>query len=407
LRRYAFALALSEFIFVYSFERVYFIARGLSITQMIALEVLYSVLVFALDIPTGALADRWGRKPMLVAARIFAFFYCLILGLATNLGMFVLATFSAALGTVCASGTENAFVYDTLKERAQDEDFERVQGRLELLSNSAVMICGVIGAVIANWSLRLPYFITCAFLAAAAIATLSLREPAIATEPQDREEGREPEGWSFVSHIRDAMRFALSHATLRTIFVYGAVLGSVFVYADEYYQVYANAIDFPLYLFGLLSAAAVLIQSSGAALAYRVRARFGYERSLNWLVVLAALLLFLASQFRDFVGLALILLMFGAPAMARTLNYGLLHAHVDSAQRATVDSAYTMLVNLTSVGVGFAFAVVADRYSIFAAYLFLAALVALYGAYYLAGRKGIMAGPGSVETTGGTGRPSP
>lgn len=392
LRRYSIALTLHQSIFVYSFERIYFLARGLSITEMIVLEVMYNALVFVLDIPTGALADRWGRKPLLVAARVFTFFEFFVIGFATNFGMFVLAIFSAALGTVCFSGTGHAFVYDTLKQDGIADEFERVQGRLELFSNAAVLLGGIVGAVVANFDLALPYFLTSAFMAVAVLVTLTLREPTRADSTPPDDESASP--LSFLDHIRTAFGFVLAHSTIRSVLLYGALLGGVFIYADEFYQVYANAIGIPLYWLGLLSAAAVAIESVGSAGAYRVRKRFGYAASLRTVVVVGALLLFAASQLSNLVGLGLILLMFGLHDMARTLNYGLLHSNVESFRRATVDSAYTMLVNLLSVGIGFTFAWVADTYSIFSAYLFLAALMALYGVYYLFTRQA----PGNAET---------
>lgn len=374
-------MALRSFIFVYSFERVYFAARGLSVTQMVALEVIYSALVFALDLPTGALADRWGRKPMLLAARFFTFLEFFLIALADNFWLFLVAIVAAALGTVCFSGTGNAFVYDTLKQNGNEDDFERVQGRLSLIEETATLIGGVIGATIANFNLQLPYFITALFSALAWFVTLTLHEPRNTQAPSDQVED-ETSSANFIAHMRDSLRLALSHSTLRVILLYGALLGAVFVYADEFNQVYANAIGVPLYGFGVLTVGTTGMFALGAALAYRVRARFGYARVLKAVLFLAPLLLFVAAQTKNVAGLACIVVMFGVYSHTRTLHYGLLHAHVESHQRATVDSAYTMAINALTAFVGFAFAFVADHYSIFAAYLLLAALMAGYGIYY-------------------------
>ncbi len=353
---------------------------------MVALEIIYAVLVFALDIPTGALADRWGRKPLLLAARLFTFFEFFLIGLADNFTLFLIAIVAAALGTVCFSGTGNAFVYDTLKQNGSAEDFERVQGRLSLIGEGATLVGGVLGAAIANWNLPLPYFITASFSLLALSATLTLREPTpIPSLPLDKGESAR---WGFITHIRDSLRLAFSHATLRVILIYGALLGAVFVYADEFHQVYAYAIGVPLFAFGLLPLGSSGTFALGALIAYRTRRRFGYARALKMTLLLVPLLLFAASQLRNIVGLAFIFVMYGVYNHARTLHLGLLHAHVASHHRATIDSAYSMGINALIAFVGFAFAFIADAYSIFTAYLFLAALVAAYGIYYFASWQG-------------------
>lgn len=384
LKRYALSVAFTQFIWVYSFERVYALAMGLTVTQMVVLEVVYSALILLLDVPTGALADRWGRKPMLIAARVFTIFEFLLIGLATNVWWFLAAYTAAALGHVCHSGTENAFVYDSLLQEDRAGEFERVQGRLGILEEVMTGSGGILGAAIAAYNLRLPYLVTAIWVGLGLVVTFGLREPQVAPE-----EGDPPQTFkSYWQHMGEALHLALSTRGLRSILLTGAVMGGVFTYADEFNQVYASTAGLPLPLFGFLSAALVGLYALGGAVSYRVRARFGYGRALAAVLVLSTLLLLVASRVQNLGGLALILLFVGLYNLVRILNLGRLHAQVESYRRATVDSAYSVAENLAGIVVGFAFATVVDRTSIYGGYLFLAALVSLYLVYHvLYGRK--------------------
>ncbi|MDK2931206.1 MAG: hypothetical protein PWR07_1337 [Bacillota bacterium] len=60
-------------VFAYVIERLFWAGRGITIPQVVYLEILYSVVVFLLEVPTGALADRFGRKPMMILGAVFSF----------------------------------------------------------------------------------------------------------------------------------------------------------------------------------------------------------------------------------------------------------------------------------------------------------------------------------------------
>ncbi|MEI2642629.1 MAG: MFS transporter [Candidatus Nanopelagicales bacterium] len=45
-------------------------ARGLSLAQTGQMMALYSVVTLSLELPTGGLADAWGRRPVIVASAV-------------------------------------------------------------------------------------------------------------------------------------------------------------------------------------------------------------------------------------------------------------------------------------------------------------------------------------------------
>ena len=102
-------------IFAYVIERLFALERGLTIQQMVYLEIIYAAIVLGLELPSGAFADRWSRKNIVIICSIFYFFEFFVLIFAYDFSIFVLSILCAAVGGALASGTINSMFYDSLK----------------------------------------------------------------------------------------------------------------------------------------------------------------------------------------------------------------------------------------------------------------------------------------------------
>ena len=70
---------------------------------------------FLIEIPTGYFADRFGHKNSLILAKVFKILSTLSFVLGTNIYWFVAGSVFGALGFALQSGTQQAFVHETLK----------------------------------------------------------------------------------------------------------------------------------------------------------------------------------------------------------------------------------------------------------------------------------------------------
>lgn len=68
LRNYLLSSSLYDFIFAYAIYNVLFNIRGLSVFQISILLAWWALTAMLFEIPSGALADYWSRKKMLVIA---------------------------------------------------------------------------------------------------------------------------------------------------------------------------------------------------------------------------------------------------------------------------------------------------------------------------------------------------
>ncbi|MEZ0373544.1 MAG: MFS transporter, partial [Candidatus Sericytochromatia bacterium] len=256
-------------IFAYIIERLFGLERGLSIQDMVWVEISYAALTVLLEVPTGALADRWSRKKVMVLSAIFCFFEFYLLIFAYSLWGFLLSALAAALGNCLASGTDNALLYDSLKAQGQADKFEKYFGRIRFWGSLAGLAAALLGSQIAvRLNLTANYWFSLIGVGACILISLSLKEPPI----RSRDESPESEvgDGGYWQHIFTALRFVRDHASLGTVVVYAAVLAAGFVYLDEYSQIYLKQVGIPITLFGIWSGLYMLLEIGCVASAWRL-----------------------------------------------------------------------------------------------------------------------------------------
>lgn len=151
--------ALTEAKTLNAITTLFFLARGVTLGEVFTLSLVFSLTSLVAEIPTGYLADRFGRKRtmllgvvLLIAANIFAFFAH---------GFFEFSFFFAllALASSCFSGTEEALLYDTLKETKQESKMTAYNGKLfasrSILKMILPPLCAIIASDLADWQFHI------------------------------------------------------------------------------------------------------------------------------------------------------------------------------------------------------------------------------------------------------------
>ena len=116
--------------------------RGLGATEFGLITAVYYVATVVLEVPSGVLADRIGRKRLLVFGAFANLLGFATLGLAHDLATFVIAEVLIASGTATVSGADSALLFDRLAAEGRQADYPRIEGAgyaAWLLSTAAAM----------------------------------------------------------------------------------------------------------------------------------------------------------------------------------------------------------------------------------------------------------------------------
>ena len=126
-------------------------ARGYSLVEIGIVETVFHITSLIFEIPSGILADVFGRKKMLIVSSIMRMIGSIVMILSNNLFMICLSIAFHALSYNFSSGTGDALAYDSLKIAKMGSGFEKY------VSNQLIIyrLCSGISTLCAGFALFL------------------------------------------------------------------------------------------------------------------------------------------------------------------------------------------------------------------------------------------------------------
>lgn len=215
-------------------------ARGFSVFEIGILESIFHVVSMCFEIPSGAVADAFGRKRTMAASEVL-----MILSI---LGMLCSDTFwsvaasigISALSYNMASGTREALAYDTLKENGQEQEYDRFASMemvIYRLGSATAVFCAGLALILGY---RRAYLLDLGMRSVCLLLTLGLREPKLKEKEerngnakQDAErKGEDSKSSESVSEklkncVVESLRFLRSHPETIGIIALNSLIGAV------------------------------------------------------------------------------------------------------------------------------------------------------------------------------------
>lgn len=314
---------------------------GISLFQVQILQSWFMFWLFVLEVPTGAIADKFGRKHSMTLGGVIVTVAVLVYASIPSFAVFLLAEFLFAVAMALISGADSALLYDALKENGAEDQSKKIFGRAHSFHLLGMLIAGPVGSLIASqFGLRAPTLASAIpFLLAAGVAW-NIPEPkrSDATSQSPNYMKTVQVGLSFLRHHRFA-RFL----TLNAILVSGATY-----YVIWFYQPILTQLAIPILYFGWIHAILVSSEILVANNFVHLERLFGSEkRYLRFSALITSVSFLLVSLFPNIVTLGMFILFAGGFGLTR-IEYitVLLQKDIPSDQRATVLSSISMFRRL-------------------------------------------------------------
>jgi MFS family permease len=241
--------------------------RDLSLTQITLLDTPFFLLIVFAEVPTGAIADRYGRRVSLMLGSAMFALAVFIFGVAENYVVILLSYTAWGLALTLQSGADTALLYDSLKSMGREEEFQKINGRMWALTSLAVVLAILIGAPIAAaTSLSTPILLSAGIALAAVPVAFSMREPSY------REQG-EPE--PYFQMVRTGIRDAWNRKPLRYIMAFSGLLQAAVFAPLIFLQPFLDSFDVGTGNLGLWQAPVRGAGMIAAFFAHRLISRMG------------------------------------------------------------------------------------------------------------------------------------
>ncbi|MCY4466980.1 MAG: MFS transporter [Chloroflexi bacterium] len=318
------------------------LARGLTLLQISLIESIVIGSIFLMEVPTGILADRLGRKWSIAASTFLLMCAEFIFIFARSFEWYIVIALLTGTGFAFASGAVEALVYDSLPAAGREDAMKRAMGRLNSYSQIAFVIAPILGALIIG-DARTENFIPAIALTVVALCIgllvcFTLREPAAST-------GDERPG--SLTLLRNGIALLASNRRLRRLAML-AVFSTPFTatLVTTLAPPYLVQNDASPFVVGLTLSLGSLLAVVTQRYAWKLETWLGQARAVALLILLPGLMYWLLAAAGPIATVLLITCMYGANDMKAPLFSAYQNALIASENRATVLSLINMFASL-------------------------------------------------------------
>ena len=345
--------------FYYPIFAVLQLDYGLTMAQFAILNAIWAVSIVLLEVPSGALSDKLGRRPMIIIAAVLMILEMSLIAFVpfgnANLifWVWVLNRILSGAAEASASGADEALAYDSLPEGEQEAQWPKVLARLMTLSSCAFVVAMLIGGAVYDHSflnnllgtnfaketaIRFPIYLTLISALIALPISLLMKEPVTQSEDLASDSLwtsiHKTGGWIIGTPIVFALILAaLVHDTLVRLFL---------TMNSEYYRL----IDLPESSFGIIGASFAAMGILMPRLARRMVEKGRLATNYLWISVFTFLGLLGIAQAWQYYGVLVVVLFSASFGLLNFFSSHYLNAKVDSRQRATVLSFKGLALNI-------------------------------------------------------------
>jgi MFS family permease len=314
--------------------------KGMTLAQIGLLEGIFHITGFISEIPTGALADLFGRKKIIIIGRITSLISAIIMLFSNSFMGFAIGFILSAWGYNLNSGSEEALIYDTLKKLDREEEFLKVNGKINLIIEVSQGLAVFIGGILSQIDFSISY------ITAVVIGSISL---VLSTRFIEVDVIRkENQSISIINHLKQSIDIVKNNKRLLNILIFFPLIYTFSAIVYFYGQQLFNDMEYSRISISIIFLFNGIFSSLGAILSSKIYKKY---KSLGWIMISISI-----SVFTIFMGIGKgnlsIVFFLGIgflTSILQPISSNLINSMVESNQRATIISVESMFYSIMMI----------------------------------------------------------
>lgn len=369
-KNYIFTL-LSSLDFTRGIWMIYLASKGMSLTQLGLLETIFHITSFGMEVPTGAIADIFGRKVSRIAGRVFSLISVILLLVANSFLWYAIAFVFTALSYNLESGAGDALIYDSLKEIGEEDRYMKISGNKEVFYQTAGIISFFIGGYLAVRSYNIAFGLTIIMGIITIVQSFTFKEPSMGKVCPT--EGKEN---IFIKQLKDSVKVIAKNPRIIFLIIF---LEAIMVFCTcifFYLQNYLKGNGYNEAAIGIIYALSSLAAALSAPMVHKIEKRIK-EQGILILIPIITIACIWGIAFSQYHYIFFIILMLTESVIfVATSDY--INKMIPSENRATILSFTSMVFSFFMITLFPLIGFIGDKYSLITAFKWLGVIGSVF-----------------------------
>ncbi len=343
---------------------------GLDIEQIVLLKTILSLSILLLEVPSGYLADLWGRKTCLVVGSGVWIVSWLIYCVGTSFTEFAIAEVLAGVAGSLISGANTALGFDTLLQLKREQYYQVWEGRLVAIAGISEAICGIIGAAIASMNLVYPFYLQTVCLVIYFCLALTLVEPECHQPLAENQK---------LNQLKNIIIDVTKRPQLRWLILLSSIFSTATFLIVWLSQDYLKQLNIPIQAFGWTWAIFHLVMSLASVTSHHIQRILGIKKATFLLVLILAISYISLGSINQVWGIVFIMIIYLVRGLCSPLILNAINQQISSPVRATILSINSLIFRIAFAIVAPIIGAIASRYNLFTGLTIAGCLFLIFG----------------------------
>ena len=340
---------------------IFYDQMGFTAHQSFILKSCYSVAIVLFEIPSGYVADRWGRRNTLIIGSILGTIGFVIYSFFSGFYPFMLAELTLGIGMSFISGADSAMLYDTLKAHGRESEYVKYEGWNFSVGNFSEAIAGMIGGALALASIHYPFYAQTLIAFTAIPAAIGLVEPPVVKQV----------GAKYMNILEVLKHCLFTNVALRWNIIYSSVPGCATLSMAWVYPLKLSDLGYNEFEIGTAHTLLNLLLGAVTLFSYKIERKLGPKVTVWFSTLTLTTSFILAGISSEYWLFGVLTMFYFCRAIATPVLKDYVNRMTTSDIRATVLSVRSLIIRGLFVLVGPFFGYMTDGFGISCAFVIL------------------------------------
>ena len=352
------------------------VVKDFSLFEVGLLEMVFHLTSLSMEVPTGVVADVFGRKISRLLGIFSYFVYIFIMLFSGNFTVILIGFIFCGLAFTFESGSGEALVYDSLKLMGEEDRFMKVNGMKEVIYQFAGAISLVASGYVISVSFNLAWYLTLGFYVVAMIVILLMKE----TPMLEKAKNLKLKELLYKQYV-ESTRIVFRNKRLLYLTIIGAMIAAPITTLYLYLPDHLDSLGYSYLEMGLLLGAHSAFAAIGGYYAHKLEKKYK-EKKILYFIPLFMVISFWLVLIDDAIIIPFILLGFFDSIFYVVLG-DYINRIVPSEIRATALSYGGLMFSLVMVIIFPFIGLIAQLNGLWTGYLILAIITSLFYLFLL------------------------